>query len=170
MTAIGASSSFANLRTRLRSLNSCRSLFETIDLKKVCDDCQELFGFLDIHEMTNIGNHDSARVGNGGLDGSRVRVDVRDVGIADQDERWHMNLVQTRQRRRNRSGHVIVREVLGCHRQEIANFLACCGMIGGGEIFVVCDSCDGRSSVALIDRSPGSRSPNQEVIGKGDIR
>src|SRR3984885_16343755 len=80
------------LRTRLRSLNFFRSLFETIDLKKVCDDCQELFRFLDIHDMANIGNHDSARVGNGGLDGSRVRVDVRDVGIADQDERWHMNL------------------------------------------------------------------------------
>jgi hypothetical protein len=58
-------------------------LFETIGLKKVCDDDQELFRFLDIHEMTDIGNHDSARAGDGGIDGSRLRMDVRGVGIAD---------------------------------------------------------------------------------------
>jgi hypothetical protein len=64
-------------------------VFEEVD-----DGLAEFFGLFEVHEVAGVGDYDAAGPGDAGLDCSGVRVDIRDVGVADQEQGWDVNFRQ----------------------------------------------------------------------------
>ena len=65
--------------------------------EKAGNNSREIFRLLKIHEMTGIGDYDPTGVWNAGFNRARVRMHIRNVGIADQDQRRHVDLMEARQ-------------------------------------------------------------------------
>src|SRR5215467_5814334 len=74
-----------------------RRQFCSVVFQELYDNPAELGGFFEIHEMANVTDHHAAGSRNTGFDGARVRLDVRNVGVANKQKGWNVNLSQTRQ-------------------------------------------------------------------------
>ncbi len=62
----------------------------------------ERVGYLELREVAAAGQHHASPSQDAGLEGAGVRVNVRDVVLADDDQRRHGDLAQPRQRSRLR--------------------------------------------------------------------
>src|SRR5580704_13471829 len=72
----------------------------------------ELHRMLHIHKMSGVRNDYPFRFLNAGFNGSSMRVYVRYVRVANQNQSRNANFVQTTNRRQSRTGKIAVRHIL----------------------------------------------------------
>src|SRR5215472_8322501 len=74
---------------------SATLLSVSISFDKADHALAEFPWFLEIHDVAGSHNHLTTRTGNASFDRAGMRMHVGDVGIPDEKQRRHMNLVQS---------------------------------------------------------------------------
>ena len=72
------------------------------------DEAAEFFRLFEIHQMTSIGQNHATGTVDPRFDHASVRMDIRNVGIAGEQQGWNANLMQARQSRFGWSRIVVV--------------------------------------------------------------
>src|SRR5262249_43639112 len=106
---------------------------------------------LQIHDVTDAGDYDPARVGYASLDGSGVGVHIGYVCRARDYQCWHMNLTQARQCRFGAQQMLVMSHVLWMRPQKRQKPPARGIVPGCDQVLVLRPFGDSASDVALVE-------------------
>src|SRR6516164_6317969 len=114
--------------------------------------------------MAHVTDHHAAGSRYTCLDGSRMRVNIWNVSVANEQQGWNVNLSQPRQCWLHRKFQFWMREVLRIGRKDISH-----SFLGGiaprrSQIFVLGGRFDGTLNVSLFEGFAQSVSALQEMF------
>src|SRR5215467_3162363 len=134
-------------------------------LQELNNDPAELRRFFQIHQMARVTDHHATGSRYTCLDGSCMRMHVRNVSVANKQKGWYVNRSQPRQRRLHRKFQFWMREVLRIGRENVSHSLLSSFIARRRQIFVFGGGCYGTLNVTLFKGFAQSVSALQEMFG-----